>query len=165
MALLDRRMKDPTAVRFKSDTAKRDFITWLCDCIQAEEAAQSAFIQPYGLLDYSHWLYEQGKSDAKALPYPGAADLNSTIVTEKVDGMRARIIRTVFTDPVWSVEGWGQDAKKAPFSEEFHQWMLERERLQQYLSKVIHNSLVEQNGILEVLDRADVRAVQQLQRF
>lgn len=165
MALMDRRLKDPWGVRFKDDNQKRDFTHWLCDNIEAAYNARIDIIGPYGQLDYNHWLYEMGKTPEKAKRFPGAADLNSSIVCEKVDALRARIVRTIFTEPVWTVEGWGKDAEKAPFAEEFHQWKLEEERLQQYLSKTIHSGLIEQNGILEILDRADVRLVTQLQKF
>lgn len=143
------------------DEGKRTaFTEWLAREIQGAFDARAAIIAPHGEIDYVTWCYEQGRSAPSALRWEGAADLASYIITEKVDAMRARMTKTIMgPEPVWTVEGWGPDAKKAPFVEEFHQWKLEDERLQTYLTKALHNALIEGNGILEVIDRADRRKV------
>lgn len=144
---------------------ERTLVNWLCNEIEAAYDARSPIIMPHGEIDYYHWLYEQGRSPQESLKWKGAADLGSPIITEKVDAWRARIVRTIFQEPVWVVEGWGEDAKKAPFVEEFHQWKVEDERLQGYLSKGIHNGLVEGTGILEVIDRHEARMVHRVERL
>lgn len=145
-------------------TTRAEFGEWLCVEIQAAFDARSSIIAPQGELDYWHFVYEQGRASASTLRWDGAADLASYIITEKVDAMRARMTKTIMgPEPVWTVEGWGTDAKKAPYAEEFHQWKMEEERLQTYLTKALHNALIEGNGILEVIDRADRRLVNQTQ--
>jgi hypothetical protein len=62
-------------------------------------------------------------------------------------------------DPIWTVEGWGESAKKAPFVEDFHQWQAESEGLQAYLARVIHAALVETRGVLEVYEDTTTRTV------
>ena len=114
-------------------------------------------MQPGGDLDYWQWLYEQGRRHPSQLPWPGAADLSTFLITEKVDALRARFVKTIFVDPVWIVEGWGPSADKAPAVEEFHQWKLEEERLQGILGKVFHQSLIEGTGVLEVTERVEPR--------
>src|SRR5690606_2793098 len=108
--------------------------------------ARSAIIMPDGLIDYWHALYEQRRRVGLG-PWPGAADLASYIVTEKVDALRARLMKTIFVEPVWVVEGWGEAAKRAPIVEEFHQWKVEEERLQSKLGRVLHLALIEGTGI------------------
>jgi hypothetical protein len=66
--------------------------------------------------------------------------------------LRARIMRTIMVDPIWTVEGWGESSRKAPFVEDFHQWQAESEGLQAFLARVIHASLVETRGVLEVYE-------------
>jgi hypothetical protein len=156
--------KGPFDVKLSED-AQKDLADWLVREIEAARDARASVIGDQGDIEYSHFLYEQGRQDAKALRWQGQADLASYIVSEKVDALRARIVKTVFTEPVWNVEGWGADAERAPYVEEFHQWQQESERLQQYLTKVIHLSLIEQTGILEVLERTDVRLLRKLQQF
>jgi len=58
---------------------------------------------------------------------------------------------------VFTVEGWGAAAAKAPLVEEFHQWQLEAEGLQRYLSRVIHLSLIEPFAVLEVYEDTEER--------
>lgn len=156
--------RDPLTVNL-TEAKEKAFTDWLVDEIQHAEFARAPIISEYGELDYLHHLYEQGRRQQSELRWKGAADLNSWIITEKVDSLRARIVDTIFTDTVFTVEGWGEDGPKAPFVEEFHQWKVEDERLQQYLSKAIHNSLIEGTGILEVIDRHDCRMVRKPQRL
>lgn len=155
---------DPFSVTL-SEGQEREFVTWLCDEITAAETARVDIIGPYGEIDYAHFMYEQGRRSADQLKWPGAADLGSFIPVEKIDAYRARLTRTIMTEPVWVVEGWGKDAARAPFVEEFHQWKQEDERLQQYLNKTFHTALIEGTGILEAVDRHDMRLVQKLERL
>ena len=119
-------------------------------------AARGPVINPGGDLDYWHWLYKQGKRNTRDLPFPGAADLSTWIIAEKVDAMRARFCKTVFVEPVWVVDGWGNAAPKAPMVEEFHQWKQEEERLQGWLQRTLQLALVEGTGVLECSERADM---------
>ena len=136
---------------------KETFTHWLCR--QITDAISSRSVSP-GETEYWWTLYEQGRTrDKKSMPWQDAADLTSYIITEKVDALRSRIMRTVFVDPVYTVEGWGDSAKKAPFVEDFHQWALESEGLQAYLTRVIQASLVETRGVLEVYEDTTTRKV------
>ena len=82
-------------------------------------------------VDYWHMLYEQARTrSSKNLPWPDAADLTSHLACANVDALHARAMKTIWTEPVCTVEGWGQAADNAPFVEEFHQWKAEEERLQ-----------------------------------
>jgi hypothetical protein len=149
-----------------SPELRQSFTQFLCTEIEAAYAARVGIIGSQGEIDYYHFCYEQGRSASSTLRWDGAADLASYIITEKVDAMRARMTKTIMgPEPVWTVEGWGPDAQKAPFAEEFHQWKLEDERLQTYLTKALHNALIEGNGILEVIDRADRRLVKRTQHL
>jgi len=132
-------------------------VTWLADEVQGALDARARVIGAGGDLDYWQWLYEQGRRATKDKPWADAADLGSYIPTEKVDALRARLVRTIFTEPIWVVEGWGADAARAPLVEEWHQWKAEEERLQGILGKVLHQSLVEGTGVLEVYEKAERR--------
>src|SRR3990172_9422528 len=66
-------------------------------------------------VQYWHTLYEQGRTRTGRMPWADAADLTSAIGTEKVDALRARIVKTIFVYPIWTVEGFGEAGKKAPF--------------------------------------------------
>jgi len=109
---------------------------------------------------YWHTLYEQGRTrTAKNSPWADAADLTSHIGTEKVDALRARIVKTIFVEPVWTVEGWGSSEARAPFVEEFHQWQQEVEGFQSACARAIHLSLIEPRGVLEVYEDTQRRPV------
>src|SRR6266851_1536877 len=111
-------------------------------------------------VDYWHMLYEQARTrTAKNLPWPDAADLTSYLACEKVDALHARAMRTIWAEPVCTVEGWGDAAGRAPFVEEFHQWKAEEERLQTVLDKLILISLIEPRGLLEVSEGSEWRTV------
>src|SRR6266446_934869 len=135
---------------------------WLAEEIQAAiDARASAELE----VDYWHRLYEQDRTRAvKNLPWPDAADLTSYLASEKVDALHARIMRTIFTEPVWTVEGWGDSADRAPLVEEFHQWKVEEERLQTILDKWVQIALIEPRGLLEVYEdmTRQTRRVEQL---
>lgn len=103
---------------------------------------------------YWHTLYEQGRTrNPQNQPWADAADLTSHIGTEKVDALRARLVKTIMgVEPVFTVEGWGDAEKNAPFVEEFHQWQLEAEGFQNAFSRAIHLALIEPMGVLEVYE-------------
>jgi hypothetical protein len=106
-------------------------------------------------LDVAYWhtLYEQGRTRNRNTTVADAADLTSHIGTEKVDALRARLVKTVMSaEPVYTVEGWGEAEKKAPFVEEFHQWQLEMEGFQSAFSRAVHLALIEPMGVLEVYE-------------
>src|SRR3990167_6550847 len=149
--------RDPFEVDL--DTEQLDELTaFICREIEYAEQARDILVGDYQRLDAAHLMYEGGDGNlTKNTPWPGASNLGSFIVTEKVDSLRARIVATPFSDPVWIVEGWGDAAERAPMVEAFHQWKSEQEKLQTYLTRVTHNSLIEGMGILEVSDRVVLR--------
>jgi len=132
-----------------SDEKRDEFTQWLCREIENAKTARAVHPQ-----DVQYWwtLYEQGRTREQTSPWQDAADLTSYLGTEKVDALRARILRTIFVDPIWTVEGWGESAAKAPFVEDFHQWAAESEGLQAFLARTIHASLIEPRGVLEVFE-------------
>src|SRR5689334_2509435 len=77
----------------------------LCDEIQDALNARASIIAQNGDLDYWYWYYEQGQSRASDRAFPGAADLTSYIITETVDAQRARMVKTIFVEPLYIVEG------------------------------------------------------------
>jgi hypothetical protein len=115
--------------------------------------ARDAIVGDDNKIDQAHTMYEGGDSLTKNTPWAGAANLGSFIVTEKVDALRARIVATLFADPPWIVEGFGPAAERAPLVESFIQWKTEEEKLQTFLTRVVHNSLIEGTGVLEISDR------------
>ncbi len=122
--------------------------------------ARSTVIGDGGLIDLADWFYEQGRSAPEDRPFPGAADLTSYFITENVDAFRARLMKAVFgVRPFCFVEGWGQDAKKAPFVEEFHDWQARKGDLKSELAKTIHGALIEDGYILEVSERVETRKI------
>ena len=111
-------------------------------------------------VQYWHVLYEQGRTrGANHEPWPDAADLTSAIATEKVDALRSRVVKTIFVDPIYTVEGWGEAGQKAPFVEEFHQWQAETTGFQSTFAKAVHLSLIEPRGTIEVYEEAGRRPV------
>jgi hypothetical protein len=112
--------------------------------------------------DIRYWwtLYEQGRTRTGNAPWPDAADLTSPMAAEYTDAVHARLMQTVFTEPVWTVEGWGESSKRAPFVEEFHQRAQEEERLQSALDAVMLRALVEPAGILEISESIEMRREQ-----
>jgi hypothetical protein len=128
---------------------------WLQTELYNALAARSA-LEPE--VDYWHQLYEQARTRSQDnLPWPDAADLTSYIPCEKVDSIHARIMRTVWVNPLWTVEGWGETADRAPFVEEFHQFKAEEERLQSVLDKWALMALIEPRGLLEVYESSERR--------
>src|SRR5262245_40429848 len=91
-----------------TDEQKKALCLWLCDELIAADAARSDNTE-----EVSYWwtLYEQARTrSGNQLPWPDAADLTSFIACEKVDAIHARLMRTVWVNPVWTVEGWGDAA-------------------------------------------------------
>jgi hypothetical protein len=114
--------------------------------------------------DAAYWmqLYEQQRTRlAQNMPWPDSADLTSYLGTEKVDALHARLLRTIFTEPVCAVEGWGEAADRAPIVEEFHQWKMEEERLQSVVDRAFLLSLIEPIGIHEVVEGTETRMVRE----
>ncbi len=110
-----------------------------------------------GEVDYWHRQYEQARTRTKNLPWPDAADLTSHIPCEKVDSIHARMMRTVWTEPLCTVSGYGQAADRAPFVEEFHQWKVEEEDLQSVLDRLFLTGLIEPRALLEVSESGERR--------
>lgn len=137
-----------------SEEQRKELSLFLCQELQNgldARAAQEVEV------DYWHQLYEQARTRRGSMPWPDAADLTSYLPSEKVDALHARIIKTVFVDPIWNVEGWGEAANKAPFVEEFHQWKAEEERLQGVVDRLVLISLIEPRGLLEVSEGTEMR--------
>ena len=151
-------VKDPKAQEELGQRLSRE--------IQDGLDARTRIIGDGQAIDRWHAIYEGGDSKlTKNWPWVGAANLTSYLGTEKVDAWRARVMQTVFTEPVWIVEGFGESEAKAPYVETFHQWKLEEERLQSYLGRAFHNGFVEGTGVLEVAERPEPRKVQRQTAF
>jgi hypothetical protein len=121
-----RKQRSPFDVKL-TDDARKKLAVWLHGEIQSAIDARAVAERE---CDYYHLLYEQGRTrQASAAPWPGAADLTSYLGTQNVDSLHARLMKTVWVEPVFSVEGWGQAAPNAPFVEEFTQWKAEEGRL------------------------------------
>lgn len=145
-----------------SKVEQEELVDRLATEIQAALDARVDIIGENQLLDSYHKLYEGGdRKITKNTPWPGAANLTSWIGTEKVDAVRSRVVQTIFAEPMYTVEGWGESAARAPFVEAFHQWKVEDERLQSKLSKVVHNALIEGTGVLEVAEKPMLRKVRE----
>jgi hypothetical protein len=126
---------------------------WVCRELDAALEARSGRDQT---LKYAWALYEQQRTRSR-MPWVGAADLTTPMAAEYVDSLHARLMTTIFTEPVWTVEGWGESAAKAPYVEEFHQRAQEDERLQTYADVWIQRGLVEGVGTLEVTESFEMR--------
>ena len=148
--------RDPFEVDLTPDR-EEELIAFLVRELQYAEQARDQVVGDNGRIDKAHLMYEGVDRLVKDTPWPGAANLGSWIVTEKIGSMRARIVATLFADPIWIVEGFGMAAERAPLVEAIHQWKADQERLQTYLTRVVHNSLIEGMGVLEVSDRVVMR--------
>ena len=153
-------MTDPFLVRLTVEQ-QRALSVWICDQITLGLNARTATE-----IDVEYWwrLYEQARTRQGRNVRPDAADLTSYIPCEQTDSIHARIMRTIWTEPIWTVEGWGQAAEKAPFVEEFHQWKAEEERLQGVLDRLVLQALVEPRGLLEIAEGTERRAQRQTVR-
>lgn len=137
------------------EEARRDLTEFLCTEIQnALDHRESSA----GDINYAYALYEQqrtrgrdsgGRADE---PYVDGADLTSFIPCEKVDALTSRAVKTIFTEPIWIVEGIGKSAAKAPLVEEFHQWKVESERLQMHFARAIKMAFIERRAAIEVYE-------------
>ena len=133
-----------------SEQAREDLGIWLTTELDNALSVKGASDRSN---EYFHVLYEQGRTrGAQNSPWPDAADLTSAIGTEKVDALRSRLVRTVFSEQVWTVEGWGDSASKAPAVEEFHNWQVEVEGFQGVYSDAVHLALIETRGVIEVYE-------------
>lgn len=150
--------RDPQVVTWPRPDDKTAFCSWLATELQQAISARSRYTSDGGYLDVWHALYEQAERPRGAKPWPDAADLASYLPTEKVDALRARFSQVIFgPDPIATVEGWGEPSDRVAKVEAFHQWQAENERLQTWVSKAIHQALIEGNGILEVTERVALR--------
>lgn len=130
---------------------------WLCTELDHALSARSGVESE---IKYAWALYQQDRTRGTS-PWPNAADLTSPYGAEAVDAIHDRIMGTVFTEPVWTVEGWGPSAVKAPYVEEFHQRAQEEERLQTYLDEWVYRGLIEGVGTLETCEAVDLRRERQ----
>ena len=148
--------RKPFEVRLKGTTIEElgmDLARSLDDALSARSMRDSE-------VEYAHTLYEQGRTrTGRNSPWVDAADLTSYLGTQYVDVLRAQIVRTVMTEPVWMVEGYGDAEKKAPFVEEFHQWQLEAEGFQSCFGRTVHLALIEPFGVMEVYEETIRRPV------
>lgn len=156
-----RKQRDPFEVTL-TDVERTTLAARLTFEIDEAINARHAIVGDDNMLDGWHQTYEGGdRHITKDSPWPGAANLTSWIGTEKVDAFRSRVVKTIFTEPIWLVAGWNMDPDRVSAIEQFHQWKAEEERLQGYLSKVVHNSLIEGTGVLEVSERPVLRKVRE----
>lgn len=140
--------------------ARKDLAGELSTEIEDALSARAHMIADGGFIDLFDWFYEQGRTDAKDLPFPGAADLTSYIITENVDAMRSRLAKAVFgVKPFCFVEAWGPDAPKAAFVEAFTDWQVRKSTLKADLIKTIHGALIEDGYILEVSEKIETRRI------
>lgn len=147
--------RDPFEFKL-SDSQYKEVALFLCDELQRGlDARATQEVE----VDYWHQLYEQARTrQGRNAPWPDAADLTSYLPSEKVDSLQARLVRTVLgVDPIWSVEGWGESADRAPFVEELHQWKAEEGGLQSAIDKLALISLIEPRGLLEIYEGTEVR--------
>lgn len=153
--------KKPTPFDVKMTDAERkqlgaDLTREIEDAINA----RSSVIGDGGLIDLADWFYEQGRTNADDLPFPGAADLTSYFITENVDALRSRLAKAIFgVRPFAFVEGWGDAASKAPFVEEFMDWKVRASELRSDLIKTIHGALLEDCYVLEVSEKIETRRI------
>lgn len=149
-----KKARSPFDVKLSAEQ-KAELTAWLCDEIQAAEEARAPLLP---MIRYWYTLYEQGRTRlATNMPWPDAADLTSPLATMYVDALHARAMRTIFTEPVCIVEGWGPSADKAPYVEAFHEWKQEEERLQLAIDKALHRAWIEPAGILEIIESTQTR--------
>jgi hypothetical protein len=144
---------DLTAAQIKGYEGYQGIASWITRELDAALEARSGREQS---IKYAWALYEQQRTRSR-MPWTGAADLTSPMAAEYVDSLHARLMTTIFTEPVWTVEGWGPSAAKAPYVEEFHQRAQEDERLQGYADVWVQRALVESVGTLEVTESFELR--------
>jgi hypothetical protein len=156
-----KKARDPFEVEL-TEAEQTALVTRLAYEIDEAIMARESIVGSDGLIDQWHHTYEGGdKNISKTTPWPGAANLTSWIGTEKVDAFRSRVVKTIFAEPIWIVSAWGKSASDIQVVEKFHQWKAEEERLQGYLSRVVHLGLIEGTGVLEVSERPVLRKQRQ----
>lgn len=145
--------KDPYAVTL-SDDQRREVTDLLCDTIRNAKIARDVHMSDGGLIDWYYSLYEQEsqKGISRDAHRYGQADLTSPIGTENVDALASRAAKTIFTSPLWIVEGDQASAKKAPLVEEVMQWRQEEMRLQKTAKRVFLSALVETGSVFEACE-------------
>lgn len=152
-----KKRRDPFEVPLSAEK-QEELARWLHREIDEAIQVRETIVGTDGAIEQAWFKYEGGdKNLTKSFPWPGAANLGSPIITEKVDALRARMMATVFGDPIWTVEGYGSSAERAPVVESYHQWKAETLGLQKYVGRVFQAALVEGTGVLEVTDRVDYR--------
>ena len=116
---MPRKPPDPFDVSLKGDE-RLDLMRFLCDAVQEAKTTRST---PEQDVEYWHRLYRQDLTRiGKSAPWADAADLTSYICSEKVDALRSRVMKTIFVEPMFTVEGYGGAATQyAPVVEAFHQ--------------------------------------------
>lgn len=135
----------------------RDLASWLSSELDMAIGARSGRKEE---VTYSWMYYEQARMRAGAMPWPDAADLPSPFAPEYTDAVHARLMQTIFVEPVWTVEGYGSSAVKAPLVEEFHQRAQEDERMQGFADEWLLRGLVEGVGTLKVTEAKQWRRKQ-----
>jgi hypothetical protein len=152
----------PSSLRLNGDRATlSDLAIWLAGELDLALSARGSVATD---IRYAWDYYEQNRIRGSNAPWDGAADLTSPLAAEYVDAIHARLMQTIFVDPVWTVEGWGDSATRAPLVEEFHQRAQEDERFQNYADEWVMRGLVEGVGILEVSEAFDVMRERQRRR-
>jgi len=148
--------RDPFEIRLSPEQRQQLAVDL---CTEVQQALDARGNQAEAC-DYWHQLYEQARTrQGRNAPWPDAADLTSYLASEKVDALQARLLRAIWVDPIWTVEGWGASTDKAPFVEEFHQWKAEEERLQSVLDRLSLLSLIEPRGLIEIAEGSERRTV------
>lgn len=138
---------------------KRDELAqFLARAIEDGETARTATDTE---IKYWHTIYEQGRTRSNP-PWPDAADLTSAIGTEKLDALRDHVMASIFTDTIFTAEGWGDSQNKAPIVEEFIQWQLESVGYQAAMYRAVHLSLIEPKGVIELYEDRLKRPVRKI---
>ncbi len=139
-----------------------DLANWIANELDLAQSGRSGVASE---IKFCWSYYEQARMRGGNMPWPDAADLPSPYAPEYTDALQARLMQTIFVDPVWTVEGWGASAKQAPFVEEFHQRAQEDERLQTYADEWVLRGLIEGVGTLEVSEATEMRREQVRKRI
>ena len=156
--------KTPFDVKLSQED-EDELTRWLCDEVPVRARGAQQHDCPWRRLGLLALALQAGQESTQDLPWPGAANLASPIVPQYVDALRARFLKTVFVEPIWVVQGWGESARKAPLVEEFHQWKAEEERLQTWLGRAFDLALIEGTGVLECCERTDKRVSRSTKRL
>lgn len=139
------------------DNPRQNIAVWLSNELDLALSARGNALDE---IKYCWDYYEQNRMRGKNSPWPDAADLPSPYAPEYTDAIHARLMQTIFVDPVWTVEGYGPSAARARVVEEFHQKAQEEERLQGYIDEWVLNGLVEGVGTLEISENTEQRTEQ-----